>query len=72
MILLPQTSGSNAMLAAEKIRMAVEQHSFKLTSITPPINIKVTISLGLSAFDAQTNSAVSMIRGCNTQLARAK
>ncbi len=56
-VLLPETSSSTALLVAERIRKAVEN----MEVIYKNLNLKVTISLGVSVYNWVENSDVSFV-----------
>jgi diguanylate cyclase (GGDEF)-like protein len=64
-LILPGTNNERARLAAEKIRLAVESHSF--LNITWPI----TVSLGVSSFDPG-DTEENLIQRSDSQLYIAK
>lgn len=70
MVILPQTPGANAVFAAEKIRVAIEESKFKENSSTSEISI--TSSLGLATYSDKIDSVVKMIQECTIQLKNAK
>ena len=54
-VILPQTDLAGAMSAGERLRLAVEEHTFPLT-----VSGQITVSIGVAAFpeDGQTTSAL--------------
>lgn len=56
-VLLPQTSATNALILAERIRAEVERYPYGTT--TEPV--RVTVSIGIAEFDTTTNSVLSLL-----------
>lgn len=66
-IILPQTAEEGAMVVAERLRSAVEQHAFPLTS-----RGEITVSLGVACFPADGVSSSHLIAAADRALYRAK
>lgn len=67
-IALPETDKEQAVLAAERIRQAVESRNIKVYDE----ELKVTISVGLSTFPDDANDSVPLIENADSALYRAK
>ena len=65
-VVLPETNISNALIVAEKIRRNVESQSLFMTSL------KITISLGVSCFTKERNTAQLIIESSDSALYSAK
>ncbi|OQY32603.1 MAG: hypothetical protein B6241_10555 [Spirochaetaceae bacterium 4572_59] len=65
-VILPESSLSKALVAAEKLRSAIEKESLLRTGL------QVTVSLGVSEFTASENSVSDMISRADTALYKAK
>jgi diguanylate cyclase (GGDEF)-like protein len=66
-IILPQTAEDGAMIVAERLRAAVEQHTFPLTHPG-----QITVSLGVACFPADGVSPSHLIAASDRALYRAK
>lgn len=64
LIIMPKTSGENALLMAEKIRKAIAEHDF-------PGAKDLTCSIGISSY-RENDDAESMLKRADTALYRAK
>jgi len=68
-IILPETPKSNVMIAAERIRTALEQHPFP----HEPEPLHVTVSMGVSGYpDDQIESRLDLISKADLSLYKAK
>ena len=67
-VYLPDTGLPGATLAAERIREAIEHHSFSLDSVTIP----VTISIGIAACPEHGRDIKSLVGRADRALYRAK
>jgi diguanylate cyclase (GGDEF)-like protein len=65
-ILVPETSGENAMGVADKLRRMVETHPF------PGVPRPVTISLGVAEFPAQGTTRDEVVKAADTALYASK
>jgi diguanylate cyclase (GGDEF)-like protein len=66
-IILPQTAEEGAMVVAERLRSAVEQHAFPLTA-----RGEITVSAGVACFPADGVSSANLIAAADRALYRAK
>jgi len=66
-IILPQTVEEGAMIVAERLRAAIEQHAFPLVQ-----RGEITISLGVACFPADGVSPTHLIAAADRALYRAK
>jgi diguanylate cyclase (GGDEF)-like protein len=66
-IILPQTGEEGAMVVAERLRSAIEQHAFPLT-----LQGEITVSLGVACFPADGVSSSHLIAAADRALYRAK
>jgi len=66
-IILPQTGIEGAMVAAERLRSAVESHAFPLAQAG-----QITISLGVATFPADADTTTSLIQSADRSLYLAK
>lgn len=69
-VLLPSTLKENALIAAEKLRQAVESEVF--TASDTPRENRVTISLGVAAYPADTKELEQLVEYADRALYRAK
>lgn len=67
MLILPQTGREGAVEVAERMRTAVERHSFSLVA-----NIAVTVSLGVAAFPHEGSDTAALMATAARALGRAK
>ncbi len=70
MIILPQTDKSEAFVIAERLRQDVEKYQFLHGEILP--NKKLTVSLGLSTFEADGTNPSELIAHADKALYQAK
>lgn len=68
-VILPDCSLPQAVEAAERIRKAVEQHDFPLSSGK---TINITISIGVSSYPEDTDNPLKLIESADIALYRAK
>ncbi|MEQ8820017.1 MAG: GGDEF domain-containing protein [Sumerlaeia bacterium] len=68
-ILLPETDRGGAVIAAERIRQALEATSFKLGTETPR---RITASIGIAAQDGTYQDKMDVIEAADTALYSAK
>src|SRR5262245_4614394 len=66
-IILPQTGIEGAMVAAERLRSAVEEHAFPLAQAG-----QITISLGVATFPEDADTMTSLIQSADRSLYLAK
>jgi diguanylate cyclase (GGDEF)-like protein len=66
MIILPQTSGENAFLTAERIRKAIEKYEFDEK------DLKITVSGGVVELEEDDISALHFINRAENLLYKAK
>jgi diguanylate cyclase (GGDEF)-like protein len=66
-IILPQTDHAGAVIAAERLRVAVESHAFPLA-----VAGEITISLGCATFPAHGESPAAVIHAADRVLYAAK
>ena len=66
-VILPQTAEEGALVAAERLRVAVEEHTFPLTP-----RGSITISLGVASFPAAGHTANELIQFADRALYSAK
>jgi diguanylate cyclase (GGDEF)-like protein/PAS domain S-box-containing protein len=72
-IILPETSASEAMVVAERVRTRIEAHKFSISRETGEATIPITASAGLSTHDAgQPMTPIQMIRSADRALYAAK
>lgn len=57
-ILLSHTEGNDAVIVAERVRAAVENHQFEVNGV----NVRITVSIGLAFFPKHAQSAEEIIR----------
>jgi diguanylate cyclase (GGDEF)-like protein len=69
-LLLPEISGENGMVVAEKIRRAVESQRFKNERKQP--NRQLTISLGVAQNSTNVKNHLEMFNQADAALYRAK
>ena len=69
-IVLPETSPAEARVLAERIRAAVEAHSFKIT--TSPTPIKCTMSLGVACFPEDAAETEPLVHCADVAVYQAK
>ncbi|MFA4889423.1 MAG: diguanylate cyclase [Candidatus Omnitrophota bacterium] len=69
-IILPQTDKKEAFLIAERLRMDIEKHPFLHEEILP--HKRLTLSLGLSSFPEDGQSASELILASDKNLYQAK
>jgi diguanylate cyclase (GGDEF)-like protein len=67
-IMLPQTSGKDALEAAERLRDAVEREVFE----TPAGKVRITVSLGIAPCDKSVADIDALLRRCDVALYGAK
>ena len=65
---LSETALPGAMLAAERVRRAIEEHRFRLDGST----LAITISIGIAACPAHGRDITSLVRRADRALYRAK
>jgi diguanylate cyclase (GGDEF)-like protein len=65
-VLLPSTEASGALLAAERIRAAIEKASFE------DPRIRVTVSIGISSWPEHPTSGVDLVQAADGALYKAK
>ena len=70
MVILPQTDKNEALMIAERLRQDVEKNKFRHEEILP--NKKLTVSIGLAAFDANGNTPAGLIAYADKALYQAK
>ena len=66
---------AQGLVAAERVRFAMEQHRFaasRLTSPEPPATHQVTISIGVSAFPDDATDPIELVELADSALYRAK
>ncbi|HET9326386.1 MAG TPA: sensor domain-containing diguanylate cyclase [Candidatus Eisenbacteria bacterium] len=66
-IILPQTAEDGAMVVAERLRAAIEEHAFPLTA-----RGEITVSLGVACFPADGVTSSHLIAAADRALYRAK
>ena len=66
-LILPQTGMDGAMVVAERMRAAVENHTFALAE-----RGSITISLGVAVFPHHGTDSISLIRAADRVLYQAK
>jgi diguanylate cyclase (GGDEF)-like protein len=66
-LILPQTGREGAFVAAERMRAAVEEHTFPLAAPG-----SITISLGVAVFPDEASDAMGLIRVSDLALYQAK
>jgi diguanylate cyclase (GGDEF)-like protein len=66
--ILPATSADRAVILAERVRAAIEEHRFE--GFSKPV--KVTVSLGLAAYPTHASDEQTLIRVCDEAQYRAK
>ena len=66
-LILPQTGMEGAMVVAERMRAAVENHTFALAD-----RGSITISLGVAVFPHHGSDSISLIRAADRVLYQAK
>jgi diguanylate cyclase (GGDEF)-like protein len=66
-VILPQTGGEGAMVVAERLRAAVEQHAFPLARAG-----QITVSLGVARFPQEAGDAPGLIQAADRALYVAK
>ncbi|HAE40457.1 MAG TPA: hypothetical protein DCG57_17765 [Candidatus Riflebacteria bacterium] len=66
--LLPETDAQGALVVAERLRMAIENHAF--TGSDQPLH--VTVSLGIAQFPEHGNDPLELIRKADTALYECK
>ena len=67
-VILPETTPENAVLAAEKMRSTLEAYTFVIGSE----EIKVTMSFGVAGIDETVRDAEDLIRRADTAMYKAK
>lgn len=68
-LLLPETEMGDALAAAERLRVAIEAHVFRLRCGT---EVRITASLGVAALDASIDSAEGWLAAADGPLYAAK
>ncbi len=68
-IILPETGGQEARLAAERLRAAVERHSFPVNHIK---SVRLTVSVGVAEFPTDSAHAEGLVMAADVALLRAK
>lgn len=64
---------AQGLVAAERVRLAVEQHAFTITRQTDTLRThRITISIGLAAFPDDTRDPIELVEQADTALYRAK
>lgn len=69
-ILLPNTDKTRAIEMAERLRLAVQEHSFPHESLLPGKSL--TISIGVSTFPGSAKSASELVKNADEACYRAK
>ncbi|MBC2579786.1 diguanylate cyclase [Clostridium sp. DJ247] len=69
-VVLPNTSESDALIIAERIRLAVEQWKFEGEENQP--NGKITVSVGVSTFPSKAKNEIDLVNSADDALYRAK
>jgi diguanylate cyclase (GGDEF)-like protein len=67
-IVFPQTSGKAALEACERLRHAIEEHTFE----TPVGPVKITASLGIAPYEKGVADFDALLRRCDVALYGAK
>jgi diguanylate cyclase (GGDEF)-like protein len=68
-VILPETYGTGAITAAERIRIAVTETSFEVTGGK---RVPVTVSIGVAEFPADKSTSDELIKAVQTALAGAR
>ena len=69
-VALPETSSSQALVVAERLRTAVEAASFAATTLTHPIH--ATLSVGLASFPSDAEAPTELIHKADVAVYSAK
>lgn len=73
MLILPETSGMNALILAERVRSLVEQRFFICTRENQPdIELKITVSMGVADNSVSAKSQEALIDAADQALYSAK
>lgn len=71
-IIMPETSRDDACLAAERVRQAIEAHTFKIRSLDGPAEVRLTVSQGIAEFPLDSRQREGLVAAADLALFRAK
>jgi diguanylate cyclase (GGDEF)-like protein len=72
LLLLPETAKAASQIVAERLRMRVAESPVQAPSGRGPIDLRITISVGLAALPADTMNAQALLKRAESSLARAR